>query len=442
MIACVNSSALSADPPLIDRLCELAAHVHAAHAEFAGLAAEVDATGAWCGEGYRSCAHWLTVTTGIEEQSAAELIRVGHALRELPLLRSAASAGRLSLDKLRLVTKVATPADEDIWLNIAVSASGMQFVRICRAYMRTARADSPADAAERRERRGVFALWRDDGMIELRALLPADDGALVLRALDAVREREAAERAAAARPDRDAVLEPRAAERADALVSICEQVLSGGEARDASPHRLVVHVDTATLVSGDPRSRCHVEHGSGLPASVARRLGCDTELVAVVERDGVPIGVGRSRRVVTGRLRHALQVRDRHCRFPGCGVPASHTHGHHIRHWADGGRTELRNLLSLCGFHHRRLHDGEYTVAAGSKGTFRFVTAQGKPIADPDAPPLVTTPGTADLRTLLHSTEPITASSAYAPDAGMRLDLSYITGVLSDACAARAGPSP
>jgi hypothetical protein len=86
---------------------------------------------------------------------------------------------------------------------------------------------------------------------------------------------------------------------------------------------------------------------------------------------------------------------------------------------------------------HRLCELAAHVHAAHAELAGLAVTAKGKPIADPDAPPVVTTPGTADLRTLLHSTEPITASSAYAPDAGMRLDLGYITGVLSDACAAR-----
>ncbi|HEV3123646.1 MAG TPA: DUF222 domain-containing protein, partial [Candidatus Dormibacteraeota bacterium] len=342
----MHDSVLRDAPRLRDELCELAAHVHAAQSQLASLAAEVDATEAWAGEGYRSCAHWLTVNVGFDEHFGNELIRVGTALSELPLHREAAAAGRLSLDKLRLVTKVATAADEDIWLNIALSASGSQLQRICRAYTRTAYADSAEDAAERRARRGVWRHWHDDGMVELTALLPADDASVVLRALEAVAERDARERSGVVAADeRQPDHDPRAASRADALVSICEQVLAHGAGADgsvgASPHRLVVHVDAGTLVSGDAGGRCHVEDGPGLPPSVARRLGCDTEVVAVVERDGVPVDVGRSRRIVSGRLRRALQVRDRNCRFPGRGVPAARTHGHHVRHWADGGRTDL-----------------------------------------------------------------------------------------------------
>jgi hypothetical protein len=29
-------------------------------------------------------------------------------------------------------------------------------------------------------------------------------------------------------------------------------------------------------------------------------------------------------------------------------------------HWADGGETKLSNLITLCGFHHRLLHEGGF----------------------------------------------------------------------------------
>jgi hypothetical protein len=31
--------------------------------------------------------------------------------------------------------------------------------------------------------------------------------------------------------------------------------------------------------------------------------------------------------------------------------------GHHLKHWADGGETKLDNLITLCGFHHRLVHE-------------------------------------------------------------------------------------
>jgi Domain of unknown function (DUF222) len=56
-----------------------------------------------------------------------------------------------------------------------------------------------------------------------------------------------------------------------------------------------------------------------ISAAVARRLGCDAQMVAITEREGLPIDVGRSRRLFTKPQRRALQARDLTCRFPAAG---------------------------------------------------------------------------------------------------------------------------
>jgi hypothetical protein len=72
---------------------------------------------------------------------------------------------------------------------------------------------------------------------------------------------------------------------------------------------LVVHVDAALLTGDDPDGRCHLEDGPALPESVLRRIGCDTQMVAITERDGLPIDVGRARYIVPTPLRRAIQAR-------------------------------------------------------------------------------------------------------------------------------------
>ncbi len=100
----------------------------------------------------------------------------------------------------------------------------------------------------------------------------------------------------------------------------------------------------------------------------------------MTERDGLPIDVGRARRVVSLPLRRALHVRDGFCRFPGCAVPARFTHAHHIEHWMDDGPTILDNLCCLCGTHHRLHHEGGMRIVRGADGDLRFETADGQPI--------------------------------------------------------------
>lgn len=80
-------------------------------------------------------------------------------------------------------------------------------------------------------------------------------------------------------------------------------------------------------------------------------------------------------------------VRDRSCRFPGCGA-RRHLHAHHVRHWADGGRTDVANLVLVCGYHHRFVHERGWQVTPAAAGTFRFAPPGGTP-----RPPCGTLPG-------------------------------------------------
>ncbi|MDE0245280.1 MAG: HNH endonuclease signature motif containing protein, partial [Gammaproteobacteria bacterium] len=88
--------------------------------------------------------------------------------------------------------------------------------------------------------------------------------------------------------------------------------------------------------------------------------------------------VGRRTRAVPPAIRRALRVRDGGCRFPGCDR-SRYVHAHHIKHWADGGETSLGNLVTLCSFHHRQVHEGGYGVRVDG-GEIRFTRPDGEVI--------------------------------------------------------------
>jgi hypothetical protein len=76
-------------------------------------------------------------------------------------------------------------------------------------------------------------------------------------------------------------------------------------------------------------------------------------------------------------LRRALASRDKGCRFPGC-MHVRYVDGHHVRHWVDGGETKLSNLVSLCRFHHRAVHEGRFVVQRLDDGAWRFSKPNGQ----------------------------------------------------------------
>ena len=165
----------------------------------------------------------------------------------------------------------------------------------------------------------------------------------------------------------------RTVRRADALAWMAERMFESGDAPALAPdrHEIVVHVEADVLADGRS-GRCEIEHCTAIAAETARRLCCDAGIVPVVDgANGEPLSVGRRTRSIPSAVRRALASRDRGCRFPGC--TATHRlHGHHVRHWAEGGETSLDNLILLCPTHHRLVHEGGFDVQRLDDGALRF----------------------------------------------------------------------
>jgi hypothetical protein len=133
------------------------------------------------------------------------------------------------------------------------------------------------------------------------------------------------------------------------------------EARGTDTHQIVVHVAEETL-RDKTAGCCEFEDGPSMAAETARRLSCDASIVRLVENaDGEPLNVGRKTRTISAPLRRLLIARDKGCRFPGC-ANSRYVDAHHIEHWANGGETKPSNLVSLCRFHHRVVHEGGFTI--------------------------------------------------------------------------------
>jgi hypothetical protein len=159
---------------------------------------------------------------------------------------------------------------------------------------------------------------------------------------------------------------------------MAETLLSSGpgERSGGDSYQVIVHVDAEALAGADGGGQ--LDDGSPLHPETARRLACDASVVRILERDGRPLSVGRRSRSVPPALRRALQSRDHCCRFPGC-TQRRFLHAHHIEHWAHGGPTELANLVQLCRFHHRLVHEGGYTLErTGRCGELCFRRPDGR----------------------------------------------------------------
>lgn len=358
---------------------ELAAHIAAATCRWLLLVAELDRRRAWADWGSKSCAAWLSYACGLAPSAAREQVRVARRLEELPRVREAFGKGELSYSKTRAISRVASEESEAELIHLARHATAAQLEKVARAYRGVVSAQVE-QANETYEDRHLSYQWDEDGSLVVNGRLPAEDGALLIRALEGARERL---RASAEAPERE-----KGPCNADALVSLAESGLATAGAARPSAERtqVVVHVASSALAGDAADGACEIENGPALAPETARRLACDASLVAMTERNGRPLSVGRKTRSIPPALRRALQRRDDGCRFPGC-TQHRFVDGHHIKHWAHGGETKLSNLVLLCRHHHRLIHEGGYSVQRTGPNSVRFARPDGRPIPAQPRPP-------------------------------------------------------
>ena len=460
------------DRQLEEELCSQAAHLAAAECHLVLLIAEFDRREAWAGPGLRSCAHWLNWRCGVALGAAREQVRVGRALRDLPIVREAFSSGQLSYSKVRAITRVATPEIEEGLVEIARSASASQMEILVREYRR-ADPDEGRTALARHALRFVRSHTDADGMVVIHARLSPEDGACVLAAIETARKAVRADRLdgvggpggpAAGGNDDPPVPRGVSAEtggepspgsgpcegpgdeaesdRADALVAVCESVLDGNfrDSRDGPGTLVLVHVDETVLGNPDLPGCCAVDRAGAFAAHSARRLACDAAISRLVYRgDGEVVPEGRTRSIPL-RMRRAVLARDRGCRFPGC-TQRAFVDLHHVVYWSDGGRTTPGNLVCLCRRHHRLVHEGGYRVEVDAEGPgrLRAWTPEGNEI--PATPPRLIASGPGVVARHRESGLGIDATTlSYC---GERFDLGLaVDGLLCRAGKIDAGPDP
>lgn len=383
-------------PDLESAITELAGHLNAATHRWLHLIAEFDRRNAWSDGCTHSCAHWLSWKCGVDLGAAREKVRVARALEGLPLIDAAMGRGELSYSKARALTRVATTATEDVLLNVALHGTTHHVESLVRQFRRVQEVEELSREARQYANRRLTYFHDDDGSLVVKLQLPAESGAVLLKALEAamadvplpdhsqVDLRVSAEtsvtreRSTSHVPFIDDPPSP-SARRADALVVLAESFLKhGAEALSGGDrHQIVVHVDAQSLNAHDS-GRCEIEDGPTLPVETARRIACDSSMVKIVEdARGEPLDVGRKTRSIPPALRRALKSRDQGCVFPGC-THKRYVDGHHIQHWAEGGATKLSNLVSLCRFHHRAVHEGGIRIERLDDGAWRFIKRSGE----------------------------------------------------------------
>jgi hypothetical protein len=200
----------------------------------------------------------------------------------------------------------------------------------------------------------------------LEAELPAASGAKIARALDRVASE------LPAMPDGEPAADVHQ-RRADALAQLCSG--RSGATGDGDRTTVVLH---ARVEADGSVANAQIEGADGVVSVETVERAMCTSRIQLVREDafGDPIELGRVTRVPSAWMARQVRYRDQECRFPGCGT-RRFTEAHHIVWWSRGGRTDLDNLLLICSFHHKLVHEYGWSVARAPDGDPRWLRPDG-----------------------------------------------------------------
>ena len=395
--------------------------------------------GGLAGDGHRSARVWLTWQTQATRRAASVRVSWMHRLREHPVLAAALADGGISVSWAhqiadwtdRLPDAVRDEADGELLAAASNGASMSDLAVIAEELRREhAQPDGDGDGFEERNLRLATTLG---GAGRLEGDLTARCAAAVEAVLDSL-----------SRPGGPEDTRTLAQRRHDALEEACTRLIGAGmlPQRAGQPVRLELDITlpellantggaagpgagcdavVAPVITGtadygllaklaDPESgwKRQLEQAMTDKAAAAR-FGEDVLAEAVRLLSGPSGRIAWLRRKVTGipcstvslpleilpavdtiplHLRRAVKRRDRHCRFPGCDMPAAGCEVHHIIARKDGGWHSLTNLVLLCRFHHLvAIHRWGWVFTLHPDGTTTAVSPDGSKTLHSHAPP-------------------------------------------------------
>ena len=318
------------------------------------LAAEFVQTDFWDWEGSATPYDWIRINCHLTSNTVSERVSVGERMSELPQSVQAVRERQIGFAHLAVMARTADAVgkafDETKLLPLAREYSPGKFHYKCLHYRHSVDAQAYAQEQEEQAQHNRIDLSTgEDGCLLLNGVLDPVGGAAVRTALEPLARKSG---------EHDDRLLPQ--RYGDALVELA----SGGR-----PANIQVTATIETLKGLAGAAGAEMEFSLPISSASLQRMACDCSVTRVLlSQESVVVDIGRSRRMITGPARKALNARDGHCRWPGCERPASWCDGHHIVHWIEGGTNEPNNLVLLCRRHHRMVHEGGWQLVKCDDG--------------------------------------------------------------------------
>jgi hypothetical protein len=315
--------------------------------------------------------HWIRHACKVSGSTASDRLRIGELEKQLGASVEAMVEGEIGFAHLTVIARATElvgqsrtaegPLSESVLLKHARECSPGKLWYFCQKARHMVDPEGMAEEQLDQQRRRSLELSEfEDGGLAISGCLDPVGGATLRTALEPL-----------ARPAGADDQRRRPQRLADGLVELAAHALDSGVVRQTASQRPHLQV-TTTLESlrrlpGAPAS--DLEYSVPVSYRTVDRLACDSTVSRILlNSESVVVDVGRARRVVSSATRRALNARDGSCRWPECERPASWSAAHHLKHWAQGGETNLDNLVLLCHRHHAMVHEGSWQLVPTENG--------------------------------------------------------------------------
>ncbi len=270
--------------------------------------------------GFRDIGSWMAAKTGSRRTEGHARCEQAKLLEDLPEVAAAVLAGTFSAAHLRCLSASVSrkrlalaQRDQHVFVQAAVWLDASLFSQLVQRWVALAD-DELCDPSQPGKEDGQFDARRLqltlmlDGMWRLNGVFDPVAGEAVQAVLAAVTPE----------PSKDDPRTP-AQRRADGFIEWCQSFLAEQDRVHLGNERPNVNVVFHTADGS-----AHTTGGHFLRNWQLGQVMCDATFTAVAATlKGLPFDVGTPLRAIPARNRKAVVVRDRCCRFPHCGRPAS-----------------------------------------------------------------------------------------------------------------------
>ncbi len=340
---------------LVDRIRHLFQAMTKNKAELLQLIYDFDVNNFAQAFGSSCTSSWLVREFGVAASTAYEWQRVSRQAVHFTFLMQAFRAAEIDYSTVRLLLKYLTP-DNEVELVEAAKELGHEQMKRYLAGKETAEPEP--------EKPDHYLRVKDlpSGEVAAELVMSGTDGALFKAALKigetAYYEQEHAEQQSAAeeaRPARQTVSGygmPIGRSLLQSFMGMVHMVRTKATNTLRTPG---AHVNIVLNADG----HAYMPTAPKVPSKALTNLVANgLARLNVADSAGLILNVGRAQRLATDAQVNALMTMWGHqCAMPGC----THTRFmeiHHMEEWADGGETNLDNLIPLCSACHSLVTDG------------------------------------------------------------------------------------